>query len=89
MVLGIVQQVDIGEELHLGWSGHVGLTGENLATVLGGLDDQGALRVIPVSRLLILGEGMRHDFLTMDFRIQIRMEGVFSHPALEARPGLF
>ena len=88
VVLGVVEQVDVGEEHHLGRCRHVGLAGEHLAAVLGRLNNERAVAVVPVGRLLVAGEAADGDLLAVGFGVQVGVEGVLGYPALETRPDL-
>src|SRR3990172_1305779 len=84
--LGVVDQVDIGGPDELGRCGEVGLPGEHLPAVLGGVDDEGTVAVRPVAHLLIPGVGYRFDVLAVGGGVQVGMEGVLGYPALEPWP---
>ena len=83
-MLGVVEQVHVGEILDLRGGGHVGLAGEHLAAILRRVHDQRALGVVPVGRLFVLRVSVRHDVFAVRVLVEVRREGVLAHPALEA-----
>ena len=61
--------------------------GENLAPLLGRVDDERPVAVIPIRRFFVLRVGVRVNLLAVRFGIEVLLERVFTDPAFEARPG--
>src|SRR3970040_44820 len=84
-MLGVVDQVHVGEEHQLGRGGHMGLAGEDLSPVFWGVYDQWCVAVVPVGRLLVLGVAVGMDLLAVRGGIEGGMDRILRPPALEAR----
>jgi hypothetical protein len=57
------------------------------STVLGGLDDQSLVAMVPVGGFLVLGVAVGMDLLSRRLGIEIQIEGIFGDPPFEARAG--
>ncbi len=89
MVLGVVEHVDVDDPAELAGGRHVGLAGEDLASVLGSIDDQGRIAVVPVADFLAVVVRLGLDFLAVRVRIQRDVERILSgmHGQTRAGPG--
>ena len=89
MVLGVVEHVDVGHPTELARGRHVGFPGEDLASILGSIDDQGCITVVPITDLFAVVVRLGLDFLTVRVRIRRDVERIFTgvHGQTSAGPG--
>ena len=89
VVLGVVQHVDVDDPAELAGGRHVGLAGEDLASILGGIDDQGRIPVVPVADFFAVVVRLGLDFLAVRGGVRRDVERIFAgvHRQARARPG--
>ena len=65
----------------------MGLAGKYLATVLGGIHNQGTIAMVPIGRLFSIVVVLGMDLFAVCLRIEIQIEGILGTPDVNAIPG--
>src|SRR5262245_46947970 len=77
----------IGHPPELARARHMRLARKHLAAILGGVDNERSVPVVPIADLFAIVQLISFDFFTMGIRIEVDIEGILPRMYREPRPG--